>query len=317
MKKFFLLFLPIFFLSCLSAQDSSENRKTATNLDSFSQTLSSRAFIPDEIKNFMRFYPDIEFSALYDIEENDWKIDMTADLYFDRTAKPKSKKSASFYWAGGRLLPKEALPNKENYWILQYKYTNTLRDPKTYTAEEIERIKNFGSSENRKNAGGTPMFFFDWLYSAQSQRIIEEHIIRTTFLGKPTRIHERIYDPLKNVEKKIQANANLPEVKEFIENLKSADAYYWREIAGTSRKSFHSYGIAVDVLPKRLNGKAIYWAWEKDKQDDRWMLTPLEKRWTPGNTVIRIFEKEGFIWGGYWIIFDNMHFEYHPELVKN
>ena len=23
---------------------------------------------------------------------------------------------------------------------------------------------------------------------------------------------------------------------------------------------------------------------------------------------------EGFIWGGYWAIWDNMHFEYHPEL---
>ncbi|MBQ9624309.1 MAG: M15 family metallopeptidase, partial [Treponema sp.] len=25
--------------------------------------------------------------------------------------------------------------------------------------------------------------------------------------------------------------------------------------------------------------------------------------------------EEGFIWGGYWVIFDNMHFEYHPELI--
>ena len=30
---------------------------------------------------------------------------------------------------------------------------------------------------------------------------------------------------------------------------------------------------------------------------------------------IDIFEDEGFIWGGKWMIWDNMHFEYHPELI--
>ena len=308
--------------------------------------IANKAFVPEKIKNFMRFYPDVEYSALFDVEQNDWKIDMTAELYFERTAKPKSKKTATFYWADGRLLPKEELSNKENYWILQYKYENTLRDPKTYSEEEIGRLKDFGSSENRKNEGGTPMFFFDFLYSAQSKLVIEDHIIKTTFLGKSTRIHERIYDPIKNVEKKIcdlaeisletlstnaqiakiglergangaPLSAEAKEAREFLISLKSADAYYWREIAGTSRKSFHSYGTAIDVLPKRLNGKAIYWGWEKDRLGDKWMLVPLEKRWTPPASVRKIFESEGFIWGGYWIIFDNMHFEYHPELVRN
>jgi hypothetical protein len=31
--------------------------------------------------------------------------------------------------------------------------------------------------------------------------------------------------------------------------------------------------------------------------------------------VIRIFEEEGFIWGGKWAMYDTMHFEYHPELL--
>lgn len=315
-RRFFLTILTLLILLplILPAQ---EKTKTPLSIESMQKQFSSRAFCPPEIKEFMHFYPDIEYSALFDIETNDWKIEMTADLYFERTAKPKGKKSAVFYWAGGRLLPKDELANKENYWILQYHYENKLRDPKTYTEEEIARLKDFGSTENRKNAGGTPMFFFDFLYSAQSKAIIEDHIIRTTFLGKNTRIHERIYDPLKNVEKKILARANEAEIKEFVESLKSTDAYYWREIAGTSRKSFHSYGIAIDLLPKRLNGKAIYWGWEKDRLGDKWMLVPLEKRWAPPSAVREIFESEGFIWGGYWIIFDNMHFEYHPELIYN
>ena len=30
--------------------------------------------------------------------------------------------------------------------------------------------------------------------------------------------------------------------------------------------------------------------------------------------MIQIFEAEGFIWGGKWDFYDNMHFEYRPEL---
>jgi D-alanyl-D-alanine carboxypeptidase len=30
---------------------------------------------------------------------------------------------------------------------------------------------------------------------------------------------------------------------------------------------------------------------------------------------VRIFEKQGFVWGGYWYHFDTMHFEYRPELL--
>jgi hypothetical protein len=30
--------------------------------------------------------------------------------------------------------------------------------------------------------------------------------------------------------------------------------------------------------------------------------------------VIKAFEDEGFIWGGKWEQYDNMHFEYRPEM---
>jgi hypothetical protein len=30
--------------------------------------------------------------------------------------------------------------------------------------------------------------------------------------------------------------------------------------------------------------------------------------------VIRAFENEGFTWGGKWALYDNMHFEFRPEL---
>ena len=39
-----------------------------------------------------------------------------------------------------------------------------------------------------------------------------------------------------------------------------------------------------------------------------------EAQAAPPAAVIKAFEDEGFIWGGRWAIWDNMHFEYHPEL---
>ena len=62
--------------------------------------------------------------------------------------------------------------------------------------------------------------------------------------------------------------------------------------------------------------KYIYWRWTKDIRGDKWMLTPLKSRWMPPYEIINIFEEEGFIWGGKWLIWDNMHFEYRPELIE-
>ena len=279
-----------------------------------------RFFYPEKLSEFIGCYPNIKFKPVFDIETFDWKIFLTVNDFStsknQQKNKTDTKNQAVLYWADGRLLPKDELSRKCEYWPLQYHYENRQRDPKTYTQEEISEILQFGSISSRKTQAGTPMFFFDFIYSAKSRAEIENHIISTLFLGKRTKIHELILPQIKKIESEILEEAeNDEEVKRFVDELKSADAYYWRTISGTTRKSFHSYGISIDLLPVRLRGKAIYWSWEKDKLGDKWMMVPLEKRWSPGEKVIWIFEKNGFIWGGNWIIFDNMHFEYHPELT--
>ena len=159
--------------------------------------------------------------------------------------------------------------------------------------------------------------FFDALYCSDSRAHLESCLKKISFLGFTCTVHKRIVDPLKKVNDEIMALAKTDnETKSFVNSLTSAEAYFWRIIAGTKRKSFHSLGIAVDIRPKRLNGKAIFWSWTKDKEPENWMLTPLAKRWIPPQKVLDIFERNGFIWGGKWIIFDNMHFEYHPELIE-
>ncbi len=264
---------------------------------------------------FEKAYPDLTFSRRFDSDTQDWIISIKIPDIPGNKEGPG--KTVELYWSNGSFLPAEELKNKSKYWTLLYGYPKELVDPAKYTEKEKERIKSFSSKESRKDGAGTPMFFFDALYESNTRRSLESHIVRISFLGKLTNVHKRIEEPLKKVENKINILAQADtEVKAFLDNLKSCDAYSWRIIDGTNRKSFHSIGIALDILPKSQGGKQIFWSWTKDKYPDTWMLIPLKKRWMPPKSVIKAFEEEGFIWGGKWTIYDNMHFEYHPELIE-
>jgi D-alanyl-D-alanine carboxypeptidase len=85
----------------------------------------------------------------------------------------------------------------------------------------------------------------------------------------------------------------------------AAGTYNCRKIAGSSARSMHAYGAAIDIN----TGFADYWRWvSSDRTQPRWRnRVPIR--------IVRIFEKQGFIWGGYWCHFDTMHFEYRPELL--
>lgn len=279
----------------------------------FAQTLFSLSSEPVGLNIFKRAYPDITFKSEYDGNLKDWKITMTIP-------QGNGSRTEVLYWCNGSMVPFEELKNKDKYWTLLYSYNSKedLADPADFTSEQIVAMKNFGSDDNRKNGAGTPMFFFDAIYDSSTRASLEKHLVYTKFLGKVITIHERIKAPLLRVEERINKLAETDkEVKDFLAGLSKNEAYYWRLIAGTNRKSFHSLGIAIDVQPKYYGGKDVYWSWAKDRDPENWMLTPLSKRWMPPKSVIKIFEEEGFIWGGKWAIWDNMHFEYHPELILN
>lgn len=91
--------------------------------------------------------------------------------------------------------------------------------------------------------------------------------------------------------------AQKPELLKFLDN--PSGTFNWRVIEGTKRKSSHSYGIAIDIN----TDKSDYWRWSKDGSYRNQI--PEE--------IVRVFEKHGFIWGGRWVSFDTMHFEYRPE----
>ena len=80
--------------------------------------------------------------------------------------------------------------------------------------------------------------------------------------------------------------------------------FNYRYISGTSRLSAHAFGIAADLAVNRND----YWKWATREQGQKRLSGyPM--------SVVDVFEKHGFIWGGKWGHFDIMHYEYRPEII--
>jgi hypothetical protein len=96
--------------------------------------------------------------------------------------------------------------------------------------------------------------------------------------------------------------------------LKTIYSFQQRNVRGTENASYHSYGLALDLIPTSYERKYANWIWSTAFIDD-WHLIPLEQRWSPPQAVIDAFEENGFVWGGKWVHFDAIHFEYAPEII--
>lgn len=265
---------------------------------------------PQGLLIFRKAYPDVEFIPSFDRTENDWYIHVLV-----KSADGK-KTDTALYWCESRFLPKEKLPQKEKYRLMLYTYPKEVADPKQFSEEQIARIKNFTSTENRQNGAIDPPFLFNAIYDVADRAHTESHIKKIPFLnGRSVNVHEKIEEPLTRVSERIMALPRTEEIEQFFATLARTDGFNWRSVRDTQSRSFHSIGLAIDVLPRGYYQKIIYWSWQKKLHPDTWWSTPLESRWKPPEEIIDIFEEEGFIWGGKWIVWDNMHFEYRPELI--
>ncbi|OJF75900.1 MAG: hypothetical protein BKP49_09900 [Treponema sp. CETP13] len=271
--------------------------------------------IPDEIRRYVNAYPGIVNVVCYDQEKNDWLLNING---------------VPLFWAGSRFLPEKELDNSSSWRPhLDYTYSDTIPNPndKTVFSDElVSRLKSEDFYKARKLQNPYYTGFYNALYDCASRTALEKHIVNIKFLGHYLNIHEKLVSKLFQVEKQIYAlrdkeikHGIKPEygtVQFFLDQLLDIQGYSWREVSDTSNPSQHSRGIALDILPKGWKTKNMYWRWRAD-WDSNWMLLPLENRWMPAPDVIKAFENEGFIWGGKWILWDNMHFEYRPELCRN
>lgn len=122
-----------------------------------------------------------------------------------------------------------------------------------------------------------------------------------TFFGQRVQMEAGALAALQRVEARLAPEvARRPALRAY---LVSAGGFLWRRIAGEDRLSPHSFGIAIDLSPK----KAPYWRWSRQRPHPLQFAYP--------TVIVSAFEAEGFVWGGKWHEYDLMHFEFRPEIL--
>jgi hypothetical protein len=166
-----------------------------------------------------------------------------------------------------------------------------------------------------------------------SETEVRANLVNVSFLNQTIRFQKNLgaAAALARVGLELaSAMASDPSLSRFMEPYTSRKidlrnyAFSWRNVAGTTRLSTHSFGTAIDLLQ---DSGPQYWLWdEKIANPDRARQGEQAYRdvhYIPSAapyfhpTAVAIFERNGFIWGGKWNHYDTMHFEYRPELLTN
>lgn len=144
---------------------------------------------------------------------------------------------------------------------------------------------------------------FEFMYGSSSEKVNKN--LKTLYWVDGTKLKvttvNGVYAKFENVVRDLK---KLP--ISFMKYLKKpGGTFNWRVIAGTKRRSCHSYGIAIDINVSHSH----YWRNVSANPDAKFEYKnsiPFE--------IVEIFERHGFVWGGKWYHYDTMHFEYRPEL---
>ena len=227
--------------------------------------------------------------------------DKISDVQFINNDWTMLVNGVRFYFANGRFLPEEKRDEWERFYpwdFYVYPWVGTV-------AERQAAFRN-----PVRSVGST--FLFDTLYFSPTEDDSWDRQVMYSFLGVKMVINNYIAPLLDRVQERIRIAAETdPSINEWIAELRTSPpslGWNWRNIAGTNRRSLHSYGIALDLLPRELRGRQTYWQWIGNELN-------LDNLWLPPEKVVRAFEFYGFLWGGNWNLIDTMHFEYRPEIL--
>jgi hypothetical protein len=220
-----------------------------------------------------------------------------------------------FYWAQGRLLPAELRAQWERFAPYRfYRYPAEL-PPVPRPDLQIRRRLQGIVERNEASPPERHEGLLSALYQAKTRGQTEARLVRVDFLGLTVSVHRLAAPALSAVAAELgRLRETDPQVRAFLSGLRGLAGYNWRPIDGTRSRSYHSYGIAVDLVPLTYRGRQVYWRWSMEHDED-WYATPYARRWMVPEAVVKAFEARGFAWGGKWLFFDTMHFEYRPELL--
>ncbi len=146
---------------------------------------------------------------------------------------------------------------------------------------------------------------FKRMYGA-SESEVRKKLVRVKWFGESV-----LFTPVNGAADSLRAVAadiaRHPDFQKLRPYLKSSGTFYWRKVRGANRQSAHSYGMTIDI------GVSVsdYWLWKNpgSKETDR-----IKYANRMPSTLVEIFERHGFIWGGRWYHYDTMHFEFRPEI---
>jgi peptidoglycan LD-endopeptidase CwlK len=151
--------------------------------------------------------------------------------------------------------------------------------------------------------------FFDKMYGSNEEEI-RRNLVFVPWFGKPQRIAiTKVNDVDKKLTLVYEELKSKPHLLPWISDI--AGTFVYRNILGTSQKSMHAYGIAIDINVKDSH----YWKWDYKEWANPEVESAVIWRNKIPMEIVEIFEKQGFIWGGRWHRYDTMHFEYRPELL--
>ncbi|MFC2117565.1 M15 family metallopeptidase [Bacteroidota bacterium] len=235
------------------------------------------------------------------------EVNAILEAYGDMISKVESKdndvvfhiNNKEIFYCDGKMLARNNLHDKKSFKSIIYPYPGLHNN----VIDIVEWDKTPRSSD-----------FTEALFGSSSE--ISKHCKWIKFIRHSIYINNAIIDQLSKVEAEILKSAETkPEIMKFIDDCKAIFAFMPRNIKGTNSKSFHAFGLALDLIPESYNNKDVVWSWTK-VFNKNWHLVPMEKRWSPPKEVIQAFENHGFIWGGNWLRYDNIHFEYRPEILE-
>ena len=256
-------------------------------------------FTPEKIiQAYKKAYPDKISEITY--RNDDWAMKVYDQWY---------------YWAGGRLLPEELVLHKEKYNPHIFnQYPADLPEFQELPIEIKQRLDSV-IAERKETPLQRHAGFLNSLWRVYDRDTSWAKVKTTYFLGFKLQIHRDLLEDLADVEEEIQRRMLVDrELRGFIQSLNRIDGYNWRRIAETETLSVHSYGIALDLILPHSGRQEVYWLWTQNKGLN-FYDQPYGKRFTPPESFIKSFEKNGFIWGGKWLFYDTIHFEYRPEVL--
>ncbi len=222
-----------------------------------------------------------------------------------------------FAWAHGRMLPEDQKDHWQEYAAQEF-YDYPLSLPELVPLDEATAAHlRLYVQDELAHPPRRSEEFLSRLLEAGNRAQTEAHVVKMEVAGFTVTVHEVLKDPLTRVSDELWALRDRdPQVAAFLRGLSEMNGYNYRFVEGTRSRSYHSYGMAVDLIPRSYGRKQPYWLWAMNRTPDWWTI-PYEQRWMVPAAVVEAFERGGFVWGGKWLFFDTMHFEYRPDLLRS